>query len=139
MTKHNSTPGVKVDTVTFDAGSFAARCRIAQECLPDAEYRTRLTTLHNEMLSALGVDLPDAPFATDRLEQVIDGYAADYEFNDGEAFHAPNEQERALIKDAIMGLLGYPDWDEEWGKLIEQRVRERTAGVLGTQGGNDGR
>ena len=34
---------------------FAERCRIAQECLPDAEYRQRLTALHDEMLSASAV------------------------------------------------------------------------------------
>lgn len=32
---------------------FAERCRIAQECLPDAEYRRRLTALHDEMLAVL--------------------------------------------------------------------------------------
>lgn len=32
---------------------FAERCRIAQECLPDAEYRRMLTALHDDMLAAL--------------------------------------------------------------------------------------
>lgn len=32
---------------------FSTRCRLAQECLPDAEYRRMLTALHSEMLAAL--------------------------------------------------------------------------------------
>lgn len=39
--------------------TFAERCRIAQECLPHAEYRTRLTALHEEMLAALSRDRED--------------------------------------------------------------------------------
>lgn len=41
------------------AASFATRCRLAQECLPDAEYRQRLTALHDEMLAAIAGSLND--------------------------------------------------------------------------------
>lgn len=33
--------------------SFKERCEIAQNCLPDAEYKKRLTILHNEMLAKI--------------------------------------------------------------------------------------
>lgn len=38
---------------TTPSQSFADRCRLAQECLPDAEYRTRLKALHDAMLDAI--------------------------------------------------------------------------------------
>jgi hypothetical protein len=72
------------------------------------------------------------PFSTDRLEQVIDAYLEDYEMvgeaEDGrDACYQPNENERILIKDAILGLLSDSAWDAEWGKLIAQRVAESAA------------
>ena len=33
--------------------TFAERCQIAEQCLPDAPYRAMLTKLHTEMLAAL--------------------------------------------------------------------------------------
>lgn len=36
-----------------DKKDFSTRCRLAQECLPDAEYRRMLTALHDDMLAAL--------------------------------------------------------------------------------------
>lgn len=33
--------------------TFAERCQIAEECLPDTPYRAMLTKLHTEMLQAL--------------------------------------------------------------------------------------
>jgi hypothetical protein len=74
----------------------------------------------------------DGIFATDRLEQIIDAYVADYELvgedepgRDG--CYAPTDTERGLIKDAIMGLLADDDWDAEWGKHIAQLANRDTA------------
>ena len=33
--------------------TFEQRCRISEQCLPDAPYRAMLTKLHDEMLAAL--------------------------------------------------------------------------------------
>ena len=33
--------------------TFEQRCRISEQCLPDAPYREMLTKLHDEMLAAL--------------------------------------------------------------------------------------
>jgi hypothetical protein len=77
--------------------------------------------------AALGVAPSPAALPTDRLEQVIDTYLEDYEMvgeaPDGrDACYQPTDGERALIKDAILGLLANEEWDAEWGKLIEQRA-----------------
>jgi hypothetical protein len=69
-------------------------------------------------------------FAADRLEQIIDAYVADYELigedeSGRDGCYAPTNTERGLIKDAIMGLLGDPDWDAEWGKHIAQLAVNR--------------
>jgi hypothetical protein len=68
-------------------------------------------------------------FATDRLEQIIDAYVADYELvgedeSGRDGCYAPTDTERGLIKDAIIGLLADPDWDAEWGKLIALRASD---------------
>lgn len=77
-------------------------------------------------------ELSDRLFAADAIERVIDDYIEDYEMvgeaPDGrDACHVPTEGERILIKDAILGLLGDPAWDAEWGKLIADRARELAA------------
>jgi hypothetical protein len=33
--------------------TFEERCRLSEQCLPEAPYREMLTKLHNEMLEAL--------------------------------------------------------------------------------------
>ena len=33
--------------------TFEQRCRVSEQCLPEAPYREMLTKLHNEMLVAL--------------------------------------------------------------------------------------
>lgn len=87
-----------------------------------------------------GVAVVHAALPVDRLEQLIDAYLEDYEMvgeaEDGrDAFHQPTDDERALIKDAIFGLLANEEWDAEWGKLIEQRARERAARGVDLPGG----
>ena len=67
----------------------------------------------------------------DDLEQIIDAFVEDYEMvgedEDGrDACHTPTEGERALIKDAICGLLADPDWDNAWGDLIRYQAQQRT-------------
>lgn len=64
-----------------------------------------------------------APFETDRLEQIVDAYLADYEMvgeaEDGrDACYQPTDSERALIKDAILGLLADEEWDAAWGRYV---------------------
>ena len=60
----------------------------------------------------------------DNLEVIIDAFIEDYEMigetEDGrDACHTPTEGERALIKDAICGLLVDTDWDNAWGAHIK--------------------
>jgi hypothetical protein len=44
--------------------TFAARCLLAEQCLPDAPYRAMLTKLHSEMLTALAEQpAQSTPFA----------------------------------------------------------------------------
>lgn len=38
--------------------SFAERCAIAQKCVPESEFRDRLTALHAEMLDAIAASAP---------------------------------------------------------------------------------
>lgn len=48
--------------------------------------------------------------ALDALQQYIDDYVKDYEWDAGsDGYHEPTEEERVLIEDAIAGLLG--DYD----------------------------
>ena len=54
----------------------------------------------------------------DELERIIDQYVKHYELNDGESTYDPSDEERIVIKDAIMGLLVDREWDNEWGKHI---------------------
>lgn len=63
---------------------FSERCRLSEHCLPDAPYRTMLTALHNEMLTAQTVKpaVSDATFwnalsaLEDECERAVDkGYA----------------------------------------------------------------
>lgn len=54
----------------------------------------------------------------DELERIIDQYVKHYELNDGETCYDPSDEERIVIKDAIMGLLVDREWDAEWGKHI---------------------
>lgn len=49
--------------------TFAARCLLAQQCLPDAPYRAMLTKLHDEMLAALERQPPAAPSVATPLVQ----------------------------------------------------------------------
>lgn len=37
-----------------DTLTFAARCNLATDCLPQAEYRTRLERLHGDMMAEIG-------------------------------------------------------------------------------------
>ncbi|MCY1169395.1 hypothetical protein D9M73_94230 [compost metagenome] len=73
--------------------------------------------------AAAGQPAPDTISQPDKLEQVIDAYVEDYECMGENAagtdgYYSPNEHERYLIKDAIMGLLADQDWDAEWGAHI---------------------
>ena len=42
--------------------TFAERCLLAEQCLPDAPYRAMLTQLHAEMLAALSEQPAQLPF-----------------------------------------------------------------------------
>ena len=57
--------------------TFAERCQLAQQLLPDAQYRAMLTALHDEMLVALA-EQPD--LQAEILEQCrINGMSAERE------------------------------------------------------------
>jgi hypothetical protein len=70
-----------------------------------------------------GKMIVDAIGQPDKLEEVIDAYVGDYECMGENAagtdgYYSPNEHERYLIKDAIIGLLADQDWDAAWGAHI---------------------
>jgi hypothetical protein len=72
------------------------------------------------------------------LEEIIDRYVDDYEMHaeddsGREGYYSPNDHEKHLLKDAIMGMLADPDWDEAWGKHIAALAASRppAAGVAG--------
>ena len=46
---------------------LAQRCKVAQDCLPDAKYRRMLEALHDELLAALDAQ---GKLAADRLAQM---------------------------------------------------------------------
>ena len=83
---------------------------------------------------------PDAPapkvepaHPTD-LEKVIDDYIEYYEMHgeseDGrDAIYTPTENDKALLKDAILGLLVDTDWDAAWGAHIDSLVSARAAKI----------
>lgn len=83
---------------------------------------------------------PDAPapkvepaHPTD-LEKVIDDYIEDYEMvgesEDGrDAIYTTTENDKALLKDAILGLLVDTDWDAAWGAHIDSLVSARAAKI----------
>lgn len=59
--------------------TFAERCELAQQCLPDAPYRAMLTKLHAEMLTALVQQEP----VTQRFRVLgVDGDGREYWTND---------------------------------------------------------
>ena len=45
--------------------TFEERCRLSEQCLPEAPYRMLLTNLHNEMLSKLAEQPPQRKPLTD--------------------------------------------------------------------------
>lgn len=59
--------------------TFAERCRIAQECLPQAEYRRLLTALHDDMLAALEANKEDETFPV-----VIQNKRAPFDVSEGD-------------------------------------------------------
>lgn len=68
----------------------------------------------------------------DDLEKIIDDYLEDYEMigedeAGREGWYTPTERERAIAKDAIMGLLAHDEWDAAWGRLVDQRAAEKAA------------
>ena len=54
--------------------TFEERCRLSEQCLPDAPYREMLTKLHNEMLKALAqpAQKPVAWGYRDRNGEIMD-------------------------------------------------------------------
>lgn len=76
------------------------------------------------------VEQAEAPLPLDPLEKAIDSFIEDYEMigesEDGRgACYTPNANDRALLKDAIMGLLADSEWDRIWGEHIESLVASR--------------
>ena len=51
MTGYKSKKAAAQDKVSHM--TFEQRCRLSEQCLPDAPYRAMLTELHNAMLVAL--------------------------------------------------------------------------------------
>lgn len=65
-----------------------------------------------------------------KLEIIIDAYVADYELDADTVSIVPDEDERYMIKDAIMGLLADTAWDAEWGALIDEQARKKAEAEL---------
>ena len=101
--------------------------RIWAEC----EKQDRSAKFCNEAITIIRGLAEDAePVASDslgqpdNLEVIIDAFIEDYEMvgetEDGrDACHTPTDGERALIKDAICGLLADTDWDNAWGNHLK--------------------
>jgi hypothetical protein len=51
---------------------YRIRCRMSESCLPDAEYRSRLTALHDDMLA----EIEAAHAVGIRQEQILMEYEA---------------------------------------------------------------
>ena len=48
---------------------YRIRCRMAESCLPEAEYRTRITALHDEMLTEIEKDIALLRQALEAMEE----------------------------------------------------------------------
>ena len=58
------------------------------------------------------------------LDQIVDNFIEDYEMqgedeSGRDAYYIPNENDRALLKDAICGLLADTEWDKAWCAHIQ--------------------
>ena len=89
--------------------TFEQRCTIAQQCLPDAEYRERLAALHNDMLariaeleSALGRDGQKKLNGLLKKGFVVDGVAIARTSDDGTVT-------RGAVTDGGMVLWWHPN------------------------------
>jgi hypothetical protein len=64
--------------------NFAERCRLAEQCLPDAHYRDLLVQLHDDMLAAIKAGQTENEALRAALAQAADdieswgAYASDY-------------------------------------------------------------
>lgn len=105
--------------------TFAERCLLAEQCLPDAPYRAMLTQLHAEMLAALSEQPAQLPFGVggglvaikmllsrdpcvhaNTAIQMIDAILAEQP-----AQQEPVEwQHRKPIMDSEGNTRGYSDW-----------------------------
>jgi len=88
-----------------------------------------------ELQAALDAPAPKVePAHPIDLEKVIDDFIEDYEMHgeseDGsDAIYTPTENDKALLKDAILGLLVDTDWDAAWGAHIDSLVSARAAKI----------
>jgi len=66
--------------------------------------------------------------AASKMEEIVETYLHDYEFDDGEQHHhIPNETEQLLINDAVNGLLAdetFLDALTDWRLLVRARKQE---------------
>jgi hypothetical protein len=53
---------------------YRTRCRLAESCLPPAEYRTLLTRLHDDMLGVIAMDEALLKQALEALEMLTECY-----------------------------------------------------------------
>jgi hypothetical protein len=86
--------------------TFAARCLLAEQCLPDAPYRAMLTKLHSEMLTALAEQpAQSTPFAyvwTNSKGQAAYGPIPHDIYSSEPLYKAPQPaQKQELVADAL--------------------------------------
>jgi len=74
MSAHSGPNAQAVDRDPTHAWTLAQRCELAEKCLPQAEYRTRLERLHGDMLAEIGqlrhALAQSGKLAEDRLQQM---------------------------------------------------------------------
>lgn len=77
----------------------------------------------------------EAVAALDRVQAIVGAYVEEYELDDGEnVHHIPDESERAMIEDAIQGLIAddafvaaWDAWRDVVRPLLAARNREGDA------------
>lgn len=122
--------------------SVAARCETCCVVGPmsyfDPDDDDAIESAEASAISAWNRRAKSERAASAALEQIIDRFIEEYEFDSGEGgSHSPGEFERVVMKDAFMGLLVDSEWLAQhrstpaeqpapaaWADLVEERMRQ---------------
>ena len=116
--------------------TFAKRCKMFEQCLPDATYRDLLTALHAEMLEALAEQpAQQEPFGYFRYDIQLDAWVKNKEANVGVAFYTePPKREWVELTDKEIfklymgsGCTDIEDCEsfEKVVKVVEAKLKEK--------------